>query len=117
MYAKRTGLYDFGYYRNKRSDLSQVDFDVAELSNLINIPIDLSIDRRNASNPVQFVKIVGDLLQFAVRFRCRRGCQMNLREEYEIYHRKRLNVTDDAWIYCFNKYKEYCVDDEDGVYC
>lgn len=41
VYAKGTGLYDFGYSRDKRPDLRQVNFGAAELRGPINMPNDL----------------------------------------------------------------------------
>jgi len=61
VYAKGNGLYDFGYSRDKRPDPGQVNFGAAEPRDPINIPIDLSINRGNTSDPVQFVKIVDEI--------------------------------------------------------
>lgn len=62
VYAKGTGSYDLGYPRDKRPDLCQVNFGAAELRDPINISIDPSVDRGNASDSVQFVKIVDDII-------------------------------------------------------
>jgi len=45
VYAKGTGLYDFGYSGDRRPDLRQVNFGAAKLRDPINIPIGLSVDR------------------------------------------------------------------------
>ena len=62
VYAKGTGLYYFGYSRDKRPDLRQMNFGAAELRDPINILIDLSVDRGNTSNSVQFMKIADDII-------------------------------------------------------
>ncbi len=74
VYAKGTGLYDFDYSGDKRPDLRQVNFGAAELRDPINIPIDLSVDRWNASDSVQFVKIVDDISATSATIPC--SCSM-----------------------------------------
>ena len=126
VYAKGTGLYDFGYSRDKRPDLRQVNFGAAELRDPINIPIDLSVDRGNASDSVQFVKIVDDIIGdlredsmfvFDAGGDAKQVLDRITEKNMRYITRKRLNVTDDAWISRFDKDEAYCVDDEDGVYC
>ncbi len=78
VYAEGTGSYDFGYSRDKRPDLRQVNFGAAGLRDPMNIPIDLSVDRGNDSDSVRFVKIVDGHhrrppRRSPVRVRCRRG--------------------------------------------
>lgn len=70
VYAKGTGLHDFGYSGDKRPDLRQVNFGAAELRDPINIPINLSVDRGNASDSVQFVKIVDEISEISATIRC-----------------------------------------------
>ena len=53
VYAEGTGSYDFGCSRDRRPDLRQVNFGVAELRDPINMPMDPSVDRGNASDSVR----------------------------------------------------------------
>ncbi len=69
VYGKGTELFDFGYSRDKRPDLRQVNFGAAELRDPINIPFHLSVDKGNTSDSVQFVKIVDDIIASAT-IRC-----------------------------------------------
>ena len=126
VYAKGTELYDFGYSRDKRPDLRQVNFGAAELREPINIPFHLSVDRGNVPDPVQFVKIVddiiGDLRDDSLFVFDAGGDVKTVLDritEYRMRYvtRKRLNVSDDDWISSFDKSKAYCVDADDGVYC
>jgi len=79
--CERNGTVRFGCSRDRRPDLRQVNFGAVELRGSINIPIDLFVDRGNASDSVQSVKIVdevGDLRE--IRCSCsmprvmRNGC-------------------------------------------
>ncbi|MCK9323736.1 MAG: hypothetical protein M0P07_07295 [Candidatus Methanomethylophilaceae archaeon] len=51
-------MYDLGYSRDRHPEFGQVNFGSAELREPINILIDLSMDRGNASDSVQFIGIV-----------------------------------------------------------
>jgi len=75
---------------------------------------------------VQFVKIVDDIIgdlrnDSLFVFDTGRDAKQVLdritKRNMRYITRKRLNVTDDAWISRFDKDEAYCVDDEDGVYC
>jgi len=125
VYAKGTDLFDFGYSRDKRPDLRQVNFG-AELRDPINIPIDLSIDRGNASDSVQFVKIVDEIIgdlrdDFPFVFDAGGDAKQALdritERDMKYITRKRMNKSDDLRITKFRKDGAICVDRNDGVYC
>ncbi|MGE4212705.1 MAG: transposase [Candidatus Methanomethylophilaceae archaeon] len=126
VYAKGTELYDFGYSRDKRPDLRQVNFGAAELRDPINIPIDLSVDRGNTSDSVQFVKIVdeiiGDLRDdslfvFDAGGDAKKVLERITAKGHRYITRKRLNKSDDLWISRFDKNEAICVDENEGAYC
>ncbi|MFA7065107.1 MAG: transposase [Bacilli bacterium] len=126
VYAKGTGLYDFGYSRDKRPDLRQVNFGAAELRDPINIPIDLSVDRGNASDSVQFVKIVDDIIGdlrddslfvFDAGGDAKQVLDRITEKGHRYITRKRMNKSDDLWISGFDRNDAVCVDVNDGVYC
>ena len=126
VYAKSTELYDFGYSRDKRPDLRQVNFGVSELREPINIPFHLSVDRGNAADVAQFIKIVdeiiGDLRDdslfvFDAGGDAKQVLDRITEKNMRYITRKRLNTSDDAWISSFDKDEAYCVDEENGVFC
>lgn len=126
VYAKETELYDFGYSRDKRPDLRQVNFAAAELRDPVNIPFHLSVDRGNVSDVVQFVKVVDDIIGdlrddslfvFDAGGDAKRVLDRIADKRMRYVTRKRLNKSDDAWISSFDKSEAQCVDADDGVYC
>ncbi|MGE4212305.1 MAG: hypothetical protein AB7E75_02955 [Candidatus Methanomethylophilaceae archaeon] len=126
VYAKGTELYDFGYSRDKRPDLRQVNFGAAELRDPINILIDLSVDRGNISDSVQFVKIVDDIIGdlrddslfvFDGGGDAKQALDRITAKGHRYIARERLNKSDDLWISGFDKKEAICVDGNEGVYC
>jgi len=126
VYAEGTGSYDFGYSRDKRPDLRQVNFGAAELRNPINMPIDPSVDRGNASDSVQFVKIVddiigylrdGSLFVFDAGGDAKQVPDRITEKGRRHITRKYMNRSDDLWMSRSDRYEAVCVDDVDGVYC
>ena len=126
VYANETGLYDFGYSRDKRPDLRQVNFGVSELREPINIPFHLSVDRGNAADVTQFVKIVDDIIGdlrdnslfvFDAGGDAKQVLDRITEKNMRYITRKRLNVSDDIWIASFDKGSAYCIDEDDGIYC
>jgi len=107
VYAKGRELYDFGYYRDERMDLRQVNFGAANLRGHINIPIDLSTDHGNTSDFVRFVKIldeiIGDLrdgllLVFDARVDAKQMLDRITERNMRYITTKRLNKSDEPWI-------------------
>ena len=84
VYGKGTGLYDFGYSRDRRSDLRQVNFGAVELRGPINIPLHLSVDKGNMSDSVQFVKIVDVSSATYVMIRCSSLMPEGMRNRFSI---------------------------------
>ena len=54
----------YGYSSDHRPNLEQVNFGVAELRHPINLPIDLTVDRGNTPDPVQFLKIIENVIGY-----------------------------------------------------
>jgi len=126
VYAKNTELYDFGYSRDKRPDLRQVNFGVSELRDPINLPFHLSVDKGNVADVTQFIKIVDDivgdlrddsLFVFDAGGDAKQVLDRITEKNMRYITRKRLNVSDDAWISSFDKENAYCVDEENGIFC
>ena len=55
VYSKETGIYDFG------NSIESSRSEAGELRDPVNIPFHLSVDRRNVSDVIQFVKVVDDI--------------------------------------------------------
>ena len=125
MCAKGTGPYDFGYSRDKLPDLRQVNFGVAELRDPINISIDLSVNRGSASDSVQFVRIVddivGDFRDYSLFVFDAGGDAKQVLDritrDMKYITGKRMNKSDDLRINQFRKDGAFCVDADEGVYC
>ncbi|MDR1405451.1 MAG: hypothetical protein LBJ20_07810 [Candidatus Methanoplasma sp.] len=62
VYSKQSSLFRFGYSRDKRPDLRQVNAGIAELRNPINIPFHMTVSEGNSADPIQFVRMVNDII-------------------------------------------------------
>jgi len=103
-----------------------VNFGIAELRDPMNIPFHLSVDRGNAADVTQFVKIVDDIIGdlrdnslfvFDAGGDAKQVSDRITERNMRYITRKRLNISDDAWISSFDKDNAYCVDEENGVFC
>jgi transposase len=125
-HPKQRSPYRFGYSRDKRPDLRQVNIGVAELRDPINIPFHLRVENGNTADPITFLRLVGDIIDEL------RGNSMFVFDaggdskditdaitgkSMSYVTRKKLNASDDQWIGKFRKEDAVCVDKEDRVYC
>ena len=61
VYSKQTSLFSFGYSRDERPDLRQVNFCIAEIRKPVNIPIHMTVSPGNSPDCVQFMEMIEDL--------------------------------------------------------
>jgi transposase len=54
-HPKQRSPYRFGYSRDKRPDLRQVNISVAELRDPINIPFHLTVEKGNTADSITFL--------------------------------------------------------------
>jgi len=118
-------LYRFGYSRDKRPDLRQVNFSITELRNG-NIPIGLNVSPGNESDGKQFVDllngIMGLLKEDSTIVMDAASDNKNVIDAirnsgHRHIVRKKMNVTDDKWISNFDKETAVLVDDKQKVWC
>jgi len=126
VYSRQGDLFQYGYSRDKRPDLQQVNFAAAELREPVNIPFHLSVDEGNTSDSAQFIKvvdeIVGDLnddsmFVFDAGGDVKQVLDRITAKRMRYVTRKRMNKSDDDWISHFKKEDAVLVNGEDGVWC
>jgi transposase len=126
VYSKQTGIFEFGYSRDKRPDLRQVNIGVAELRDPVNIPFHLTVERGNTADPVTFLRLVGDIIDElrdgSVFVFDAGGDSKNITDVISgkgmrYVTRKKLNTSDDEWISKFRKEEAFIADPDDRVYC
>jgi len=116
----------YGYSRDRRPDLEQVNFGVAELRHPINIPIDLTVDRGNAADPVQFLNIIenvvgqmrpASMFVFDAGGDSKKNLDRILECGMRYVTRKKMNVSDDKRIAELRWDEIEIVDEERGLCC
>lgn len=126
VYSRQGDLFRYGYSRDKRPDLQQVNFAAAELRDPVNIPFHLSVDKGNTSDSAQFVRvldeIVGDLrdesmLVFDAGGDVKQVLDRITAKRMRYVTRKRMNKSDDDWISRFKREDAVLVNTKDGVWC
>ena len=126
VYSKHSSLFRFGYSRDKRPDLRQVNIGVVELQDPINLPFHLVVKEGNSADPVVFLEMMGDIIDelrdnsmcvFDAGADSKHISDMISTKGKRYITRKKLNVSDDPLIKGFNKDAAECVDDKNGVYC
>lgn len=126
VYSKQTSLFSFGYSRDKRPDLRQVNFCIAEIRKPVNIPIHMTVSRGNSPDCVQFIEMIEDLSQYldegssAVMDAAGEDKDITdlIRTKGMKYLvRKKMNGSDDKLIAEFRKENAVRVDADKGVWC
>ncbi len=62
VYGRKSPLGAHGFPRGHLAHLEQVNFGVAELRYPINLPIDLTVDKGNTADPIQFLNIIENVV-------------------------------------------------------
>ncbi|WP_148305802.1 IS1634 family transposase [Candidatus Methanoplasma termitum] len=123
LYSKRTDIFEFGYSRDKRPDLRQVNIGVAELRDPINIPFHLTVEKGNTADPVTFLRLVDDIMNElrdgSMFVFDAGGDSKNITDAIagkgmRYITRKKLDTSDDEWISKFRK-ENVCYKDDDGA--
>jgi transposase len=126
VYSKQSSLFSFGYSRDKRPDLRQVNFCVAELRKPVNIPIHMTVSPGNSPDCVQFIEMIEDLSRFldegSTAVMDAAGEDKDIAalltsKGMRYLVRKKMNESDDKVIAEFDKEKAASVDREKGVWC
>jgi transposase len=126
VYSKQSSLFSFGYSRDKRPDLRQVNFCVAELRKPVNIPIHMTVSSGNSPDCLQFAEMIEDLSQYldegSTIVMDAAGDSKDVTDlitgrgiGYIV--RKKMNLSDDIVISKFDKENAILVDPEKKVWC
>ena len=126
VYGTNGPLSAYGYSRDRRPDLEQVNFGVAELRHPINLPIDLAVDRGNAADPVQFLNIIenvvghmrpGSMFVFDAGGDSKKNLDRISEYGMRYVTRKKMNVSDDKRISELKWDEIDIVDEARGLCC
>jgi transposase len=126
VYSKQTDLFKFGYSRDKRPDLRQVNVCVSELREPINIPIHLTVESGNRTDPAVFLRSVNDIIDelrdnslfvFDAGGDSKSVSDLITGKGKRYIVRKKMNISDDLWISKFDKDASVCVNADEGIYC
>jgi transposase len=126
VYSKQTDLFRFGYSRDKRPDLRQVNVCVTELREPINIPIHMTVESGNNTDPAVFLRSVSDIIDElrdnSLFVLDAGGDSKNVSDLIQskgkrYIVRKKMNISDDVWISKFDKDMAVCVSESEGIYC
>ena len=126
VYSKRSSLFSFGYSRDKRPDLRQVNFCVAEIRKPVNIPIHMTISPGRSPDCVQFIEMINDLSQYSddhstavmdAAGDAKDVTSLILSKGMRYLVRKKMDLSDDLMIKRFDKENAILVDPEKKVWC
>ena len=126
VYSKQSSLFSFGYSRDKRPDLRQVNFCIAEIRKPVNIPVHMTVSPGRSPDCVQFIEMIDDLSQFldegSTAVMDAAGESKNVTSSItskgmKYMVRKKMNESDDLWISRFDKNDAISVDTEKKVLC
>ena len=112
VYSKQSLLFSFGYSRDKRPDLRQVNFAVAKLRHIMDVLIGLNASPGNTPNGRQFIDLLESILPLL-----NEGSTMAMDatgdnkgiidgitgKGLRYVVRKRMNISDDKWIAEFDE--------------
>jgi transposase len=126
VYSKQTSLFSFGYSRDKRPDLRQVNFCIAEIRKPVNMPIHMTVSSGNSPDCVQFMEMIDDLSKHlnegSTAVMDAAGEDKDIADlirmkgmKYLV--RKKMNESDDELIVKFDKGRAALVDPEKRVWC
>jgi len=126
VYSKQSSLFSFGYSRDKRPDLRQVNFCIAEIRKPVNIPIHMTVSPGRSPDCVQFTEMIEDLsrhlddhstiiMDAAGDAKDITGMITSKGMRYLV--RKKMNESDDILIAKFSKETAVRVDTDKGVWC
>lgn len=126
VYSKQSNLFKFGYSRDKGPDLRQVNVGAVELRDPINIPFHMAVAEGNTADPIQFVRMVDDIIGelkedsmfvFDAGGDVKQVLDIISDKDMRYVTRKKMNISDDKWISKFDKCDAILADRENGVYC
>jgi transposase len=126
VYSKQTGFFNFGYSRDKRPDLRQVNVGVVELRDPINIPFHMAVGEGNTADPVQFARMVDEIVNelrknsmfvFDAGGDAKQVLDVITEKDMRYVTRKKMNASDDKWISQFKKENLVLEEKDNKIWC
>ncbi len=125
LFGDKCKLGKYGYSRDHRPDKKQITIGVGELTEPINVPIGLTINKGNLHDTKHFVDTYqqikrklksGSLVIFDKGAHSKDNLNLILADKMKYLTAKKLNTSDDKRIKEFDKSKAELVDAEKGIY-
>ncbi|MDL5504125.1 MAG: IS1634 family transposase [Candidatus Methanoperedens sp.] len=125
LFGDKCKLGKYGYSRDHRPDKKQITIGVSELSEPINVPVGLTVNKGNLHDTKHFVdtyhqikrKLKSDsLIIFDKGAHSKENLNLILEDKMKYLTAKKLNTSDDKRIKEFDKSKAELVDAEKGIY-
>lgn len=125
LFGDKCKLGKYGYSRDHRPDKKQITIGVGELSDPINVPVGLTVNKGNLHDTKHFVGTYqqikrklksGSLVIFDKGAHSKGNLDLILADKMKYLTAKKLNTSDDKRIKEFDKSKAELVDAEKGIY-
>jgi transposase len=125
LFGDKCKLGKYGYSRDHRPDKKQITIGVGELTEPINVPVGLTVNKGNLHDTKHFVDTYqqikrklksGSLIIFDKGAHSKENLDLILADKMKYLTAKKLNTSDDKRIKEFDKSKAELVDAEKGIY-
>ncbi|MFZ3059156.1 MAG: transposase [Candidatus Methanoperedens sp.] len=125
LFGDKCKLGKYGYSRDHRPDKKQITIGVSEITNPINVPVGLTVNKGNLHDTKHFVDTYqqikrklksGSLVIFDKGAHSKDNLDLILADKMKYLTAKKLNTSDDKRIKEFDKSKAELVDAEKGIY-
>ncbi len=125
LFGDKCKLGKYGYSRDHRPDKKQITIGVGELTEPINVPVGLTVNKGNLHDTKHFIDTYqqikrklksGSLVIFDKGAHSKENLDLILADKMKYLTAKKLNTSDDKRIKEFDKSKAELVDDEKRIY-
>ncbi len=125
LFGDKCKLGKYGYSRDHRPDKKQITIGIGELTEPINVPVGLTVNKGNLHDTKHFIDTYqqikrklksGSLVIFDKGAHSRENLNLILADKMKYLTAKKLNTSDDKRIKEFDKSKAELVDAEKGIY-
>ncbi len=125
LFGDKCKLGKYGYSRDHRPDKKQITIGISELTEPINVPVGLTVNKGNLHDTKHFIDTYqqikrklksGSLVIFDKGAHSKENLNLILADKMKYLTAKKLNTSDDKRIKEFDKSKAELVDAEKGIY-
>lgn len=125
LYGDKSPLGKYGYSRDHRPDKKQITLGVSELADPINLPVGITVEKRNVPDQTHFKKTYQQvksrlnkesLVVFDKGANSIKNLALIKEDEMDYLTAKKLNISDDKLIKMFDQLEPEVVDKEKGIY-